>query len=242
MGTRGAMRCMHCFEQMAVTAVTPADVVAMQGFAHQTLECPTCGASEVRLVFRRGLPEAPASSTGALPVEEPAATAAAPEEPAAPPRPRSAWEIAVDKLRSRQADLQQRSGEAGKEDWAAQFNRAWERLAPARTGKVPSPDPVTRRPKDLLELGRTVRARLLKRSVWSPAPRADQARPDRIASPDALRSFHQFWESLARPGAPAQEVSLDVAAPLPSSLSLVPIEAGASEAGRAILLLRGQSL
>jgi hypothetical protein len=154
-----------------------------------------------------------------------------------------AWESAINKLRSHQADLHARADDAAKLDWNAQFNAAWESLVPARREEPPAesapPPPVKERAR---AAGRLQRARLR----GSPSPRNRNGSPPLPveARPESIQRFNRFWDSLAAGqglALPAQTPSA-FPAPLPHSLSLMPIEIppAASAAARALSLLRGR--
>ena len=141
------MRCIACGEEMLLTAATPDTAMTVQGFEHQTLERPGCGAVERRMVFNRSssqrsrhhllLLPAPSSpfSRSEPDRSEPERVASKPESIA----PDTAWTRAVEKLRSRQADLPSaRVAATKKMEWQVQFNRAWEKLAPQHRGAPPA--------------------------------------------------------------------------------------------------------
>jgi hypothetical protein len=228
------MRCMACGEEMVLTAVVPDDTMEVKGYEHQTLQCFACRGTERRLVFGRG---ATVSTT-----PPPVSSCSQPDGSA----PGRAWARAVEKLRSRQADLHQRADEVKKTNWNIQFNQEWEKLAPTRREPPPAGNSSNGRPKDLArKSGRALRAQLLRKR--SPAPgRNETAQPAIEPTSEAVQRFNHFWESLvparSLPDPPA-EVSVPSAlpAPLPRSLSLVPLEAleAMCAASRAILLLRG---
>jgi hypothetical protein len=244
------MRCMACGEEMVLTAVVADDTMTVEGFEHQTLHCLACRATERRLVFSRGSAETaappPVSSSAQHPVsscpQQP--SCAAPEDIA----PARAWARAVEKLRSRQADLHARADAAKKTNWNIQFNQAWEKLAPARREPSPAGNSTPARLNDFAwKSGRALRAQLRKTS-----PGRDQTRQSAIEpTAEAVQQFNQFWDSLSPARSlsdPQAEVSVPSAlpAPLPRSLSLVPVEVldaealeAMSAASRAILLLRG---
>ena len=260
------MRCMTCGEAMALTAVVPHEVMA--GFAYRVLQCSGCGATERRLVFgtqAEVMTDRGASDAPSAPIEAPASPAASipmdpapsPEPPQAecpqpkPVPPANAWARAVEKLRNRQADLHLRADETKKADWAAQFNRAWEKLAPpAREQAEPGGSAQGR---DVEWSRRALRAEMRKLTRLPPG--RQNMPPDPQPDPEAVQRFNQLWETLVPASnilAPAPEiisVSSDLPAPLPRSLSLVPVEAfdtletlqAMNEATRAILLLQGLS-
>jgi hypothetical protein len=237
----GLMRCMACGEDMVLTAVVPDDSMPVEGFEHQTFQCLSCRGSERRLIFSRGPNETTAPPPVTSSSQQPVSSCSQPDGIA----PARAWARAVEKLRSRQADLHQRADEASKTNWSIQFNQAWEKLAPTRREPPPIGNSSGGTLKDLAwKSGRALRARLRKRS---PAPgRTETGQPAIEPTPEAVQRFNQFWDSLVPARNlpdPQAEVSVPCAlpAPLPRSLSLVPVETlqAVSAAGRAISLLRG---
>jgi hypothetical protein len=249
------MRCIACGEEMLLTAVAPDTTMTVEGFEHQTLECPGCGAIERRLVFNRGSgaaqpPPPPVASSS----QQPDSSGSEPESIASEPEsiaPDTAWTRAVEKLRSRQAVLPPaRVDETKKMEWQVQFNRAWEKLAPHRRGPPPADDATSGKVTELAwRSAQALRARL-RRHVRAPGHSATE-RPADHSSPEAIQQFNIFWESLVPgrniPHAAAGEPVASAAptpllpAPLPRSVSLVAVDAseGASASSRAILLLRG---
>ena len=258
------MRCLGCGEQMGVTAIAPDSALA--GFEHRTFVCTPCGATEHRLLLSSGQPPAPqaepdpsatipqadematedraAISVGSPPpCEEGSAVGVVvgtPEEPAhessvSVPAAAPAWARAVEKLRTRQADLSLRAQAAKKDSWNERFDAVWQRLAP---GPLPSAQ----------TNGTTWK--LSPRRPWSPQASVRVVIPRRrpvVAppvverSPEQIQKFNEFWDSLVPNQLPARPSNGCSLAPLPRSLSLVPIEAAqtANPAARAILLLRG---
>jgi hypothetical protein len=247
---------------MVLTAVVPHEAIA--GFAHRVLQCSGCGVTERRLVF--GIqPDAVAGSgdteVPSVPANDPPPPAASPAmEPVISPEPRQdecsqpkpilaapAWTRAVEKLRSRQADLCARVDEAKKADSAAQFKLAWEKLAPpvrergATNAAIPG--------RDVEWSRKALRAEMRKLTRRPAAPNVEpEPRPD----PQALQRFNQLWENLVPSSnilavAPETPLSSALPAPLPRSVSLVAVEAfdtletlqAMNAATRAILLLRG---
>jgi hypothetical protein len=254
------MRCMACGEEMVLTAVMPDAAMMVEGFEQQTLTCVGCHATERRFVFgRRGATEAstpspdpptppPPPPAPPLPTLPPPVSSSS-QQPVPPcPRPEGiaparAWTRAVEKLRSRQADLHARADATEKTNWNDRFNQAWEELAP--TPRQPPPAAISTPVRQAIGIsGRALRAQLRK---MSPAFRRNRTQePAAEPTAEAVQKFNQFWDSLAADRTRSQ-VRTDVSAapalrePLPRSLSLVPVEAleamGASS--RAILLLRG---
>jgi hypothetical protein len=245
------MRCLSCGEEMAVTAVVPDRVLA--GFEHRTFNCAPCGATERRLLSSRdqpppAQPQPLASSAKTAPdAEEETPAEAEPaadsiptlpeetlnEEPAPVLVPPAAWTRAVEKLRHRQADLSLRAEEAKKANWNYRFDRVWQRLVP-----------------DYPEFSRPNAANQKIRRTWSPQASARIVIPRRRpvveapvmeSSPEQIRKFNEFWDNLLPRQLPPPAADGSPLAPLPRSVSLVPIESAqaASAATRAILLLRG---
>jgi hypothetical protein len=241
------MRCIGCGAQMVLTAAVPDETMAVQGFEHQTFRCFDCGAMEQRHTFVAGNP-ASAEVTAPAPISPP--TACIEEAPAANDTVSGAWTRAVEKLRSRQAEIRQRAEAAKRTDWNLEFNQAWERLAPGRPASAENGYSDYTKPKDLREMfARTVRSRL-RQTAATAAGRNRAATPIPQPSPQAAQEFKRFWDSLAPGNTPLllQAESPSVAngasealLPLPRSLSLVLVEtpAAASAAARAISLLRG---
>jgi hypothetical protein len=246
------MRCLSCGEEMAVTAIVPD--LALTGFEHRTFTCAPCDANERRLVLSRDQPPPPqlqaeTSTTanghggedkppaeGESAARSPAALAEEPvhEEPAPMLIPAAAWTRAIEKLRHRQADLNLRAEEAKKANWNYRFDRVWHRLVPDY-------------PEFSRSNGANQRAR---RRTWSPQASARIVIPRRRpvievpvveSSPEEIQKFNAFWDSLAPRQLPAPVSNESPLAPLPRSLSLVPIESSQamSAATRVILLLRG---
>jgi len=261
------MRCMACGEEMALTAVMPDDALTATGFEQQIFTCLSCHATEIRLVYarRRDSVSAPASSAGpqaapacaipapAGPGAAPAGAEAAPDpcgpgshRPSPPKRepksitPAAAWVRAVEKLRSRQAELIRSAPCPEREHWTVQFTKDWERLAPARRRLS---DTSPERPSAVASnSARALRARLHK--LTSGADSSRTRLPAQGSSDEAVKKFNQLWESLVPPRnhpQPATEQPVQAAGPepLPPSLSLVPIESVQSIQGQAISMLRG---
>jgi hypothetical protein len=243
------MRCMGCGGDMVVTATASADAALPAGFTHETLKCLACGDIERRLVFNAAplatgapssarLPSSPeetATSSPQAPVSDASSRCLPPEIGASAP----AWIRAVEKLRSRQADLRMRTHKE-KPDWHARFNEAWEKLAPPSRGPGTSNENLRAPEQSVWKSARALRAEL-RSALASDAA----ARPAIKPPPEVLEHFNQLWDGLLpgrdRPAHPAEVASTQ---PLPPSLSLVLREhaQGASTAARAILLLRGVSV
>ena len=252
------MRCMECGGEMMLTAVASDDATMPAGFRHETLQCLECRDIERRLVFSRGpikMPELPrASACPQQPVVSPSSpetiTSSSPQSslPAQdvsslPPEAVAcapAWARAVEKLRSRQADIHVRFDEE-KSDWNVRFNQALEKLAPPRR-QPPAADHATARRSQHLawKSARALRAALRASSSACDRPAKSAIEP----LGEAIQRFNRFWDSLLTVryrSDPAAEASPTLAQPLPPSLSLVRVEnpEAVSVAGRAILLLRG---
>lgn len=254
------MRCMACGANMVLTAVVPDETMMVRGFEHQTFRCLDCNVTEVRLTFTGGAARR-AQLITPVPDVQNAQSAEAPQIPDVAARPEDtplqqngaaagAWMRAVEKVRSRQAEIRERAEEARRTDWNIEFNRAWDQLAPGREQAAQNEHPSYVRPKDLATMyARTVHGRLRKSSRLLAG--RNGARPGRVAdSSEAVLQFNRFWESLGPGGIPlglpaqtpaASIPSVPALLPLPSSMSLVPIEAmePAALAARAILFLRG---
>jgi hypothetical protein len=251
------MRCLGCGEEMAVTAIVPDRALA--SFEHRTFTCAPCGATERRLVLSRDQPAPPspqpeassaATTPGAddqAPAEAESAAVSVPplpqeaehegpvhEEPVPILVPATAWTRAVEKLRHRQADLGLRAEQVQKESWNSRFDKAWQRLAPDY-------------PRSAQTHGANQK---LRRRSWSPQASARIVIPRRRpvveapvieSSPEQIQKFNEFWDSLLPRQLPPPVSDGSPLAPLPRSVSLVPIESAqaASTATRAILLLRG---
>jgi hypothetical protein len=105
------MRCMACGAEMVLMNAVRDDTMAVAGFEHHTLQCPSCNDIERRLVFN---PESAAKAAEPAQVDvappvSPAPPAEANEpatanEPASAPAPTvSAWRRAVAMFRGRHA-------------------------------------------------------------------------------------------------------------------------------------------
>ena len=231
---------------MILTAVKPDDAGMVAGFRHETLHCLVCRDTEHRFVYTRESSEKPelplisalaqqnvVSSTS---VEAKAISSSSPHSSmpqgmvTSPPESSareaiasvSSWGRAVEKVRTRQADIKMRAG-AGK-------------IEKTDLNELPGAcDATHRRPKHLVRKS----AQALRTELWGPSPTGA------IDPPTAsIERFNWFWDSLL----PARhrldlppKASTTSAKPLPRSLSLVQVEnlGGVSVAGRAILLLRG---
>jgi hypothetical protein len=244
------MRCMGCGAQMVLTATVPDQTMPVRGFEHQTFRCFDCGVTEQTRTFRAGSPpvaEVTGPATNGVELEN--GTEALPAAAAARSR---TWTRAVEKLRSREAEIRQRAERAKRTDWNMAFNQAWEQLAPAPAAAVQNGQnghSTYVRPDDLAAMfARSVRGRLRKKAAM-PTTRGRAAAPIADPSPEAAREFNRFWDSLSG-STPLQllaeptsvpNVPPPALLPLPKSVSLVPIEAPAiaSAAARAISLLGG---
>ena len=249
----GVMRCLSCGGEMAVTAVAPDGALA--GFEHRTFTCAPCGVTERRLLLSRDQPPAPqpepqpasaanvSSAEDEAPAEAESADHCAPalpvgnvhEEPEPAPVlvPAAAWTRAVEKLRHHEADLSQRAQEAKKASWNYRFDQVWQRLVPDS-------------PQFSRANGANPKA---YRHTWSPQTAARSVIPRRRpvvelpvvkSSPEQIQKFNEFWDGLLSRQLPVPASNGTSVAPLPRSVSLVPVEParGASAATRAILLLR----
>jgi hypothetical protein len=193
------MRCMGCGGNMVVTATASADAALPAGFTHETLKCLACGDIERRLVFNpapletgaptsarlSSPPEETASSSPQAPVSDASSRSFPPEIGASAP----AWIRAVEKLRSRQADLRVRAHKE-KPDWHARFNEAWEKLAPSRGPGTHNAN--LRTPEQSVWKS----ARALRAELRSALASDAAARPAIKPLPEVLERFNQFWDGL----------------------------------------------
>ena len=245
------MRCMGCGGDMVVTATASDDAALPAGFTHETLQCLACGDTERRLAFNPALIKTNASTSACLssPPQETASSSPQAPSPASdasalslPPEigaSAPAWIRAVEKLRSRQADIRVRTPKQ-KPDWHARFNEAWEKLAPPSRGSSTNSANLRAPEQSVWKSARALRAEL-RSALASDAA----ARPAIKPPPEVIERFNQFWDGLLpgrdRLALPTQVVSTQ---PLPPSMSLVLREHPqcASTAARAIMLLRGANV
>jgi hypothetical protein len=113
------MRCIACGGEMILTAVKPDDAGMVAGFKHETLQCSVCRDIERRFVYGGDsseqpeqppvspFPQQPSSST----VEAISSSQSESSSPAEAITSASTWVRAVEKLRSRQADIRVRAGD-----------------------------------------------------------------------------------------------------------------------------------
>jgi hypothetical protein len=241
------MRCMACGGEMILAAVKPDDAGMVAGFKHETLHCLVCRDTEHRFVYSPESSEKPElppiSPLPQHPVISSTSVEAISSSSPYSSRPQgTSWGRAVEKLRSRQTDIQMRAGGGNeKTDWNARFNQARERLGPPVHSSADR-DTTHRRPKHLVRKS----ARALRIELWGPSPAGNRTNPSTIDEPSAasIEGFNRLWDRLlpARHRSdPLPEGSTTSVGPLPRSLSLVQVEnlEGVSVAGRAILLLRG---
>jgi hypothetical protein len=152
--------------------------------------------------------------------------------PTSPAASAPAWARAVEKLRSRQAEIRVRAG-AGESGWKARLDQALQRLAPA-----PRHPPIANSPT-----ARRKSARALRADLGASSDRGRVTPPVSEPLGEAALRFNQLWDNLLSPRrAPECDPNASGAAQvLPPSLSLVCVEdlPGASLASRTVLLLRG---
>jgi hypothetical protein len=106
------MRCLACGVYMRLVQVEQDNTMLVPGYEHRTWQCDGCGEAERRMTFRR-------ENT---PVE------AVPVEPKHPTIPATklkagAWMHAIERLRSKQAELEDIAKAAERR---AKFNRDWQ--------------------------------------------------------------------------------------------------------------------
>jgi hypothetical protein len=209
----------------------------------RSVERPLVFGTEPKAIANRGDTTA-ASAPAPHPRREPQISVESPPPEGSKPGPArgSAWERAVEKLRSHQAGLHARADEAKKADWTKQFNRSWEKLAPAPRQATPAIG--SAHPTDWSR--KALRAEMRKLS------RKGAEAPALETNVEAAERFKQFWERLRSPeppivAHPVKPMAPALSDPLPRSLSLVPVEAfdtletlqTMNAAARAILVLRG---
>ena len=234
---------------MILTAVTPDDAGMVAGFRHETLHCLVCRDTEHRFVYTRESSEKTelplisalaqqnvVSSTSVEAISSSSPHSSTPQGMVTSPPESSAreaiasvssWGRAVEKVRSRQADIKMRAG-AGK-------------IEKTDLNELPGAcDATHRRPKHLLRKS----AQALRTELWGSSPTGNRTNESAIDPPAAsIERFNRFWDSLL-PASPGSELVPEAptrsAKPLPRSLSLEQVESveGMSVAGRAILLLR----
>ena len=233
----GIMRCMACGGEMILTAVKTDDGGMVAGFKHETLQCSVCRDIEHRFVFGRdssGEPKAPAASV--CPQQRAVCSSqvessSSPRQSSSPPNGISSstheasiscWSRAVEKLRSRQADIRVRDDDK-KTDWNARFNQTWEKFAADRKPRA-ARDATPQLEHLARKSARVLRAEL-RRSL-SAGNRAE--RPIIEPAAEEIQWFNQFWDSLLpgrhRSDLPSHAVPTILAEPLPRSLSLVRVE------------------
>jgi hypothetical protein len=254
------MRCMSCGEEMILAGVKPDDTGMVAGFKHETLHCLACRDTEHRFVYSRESSEQPELPPISALSQQPVISSSSVEAiasspghfsvqqsiPASPPESVSAceaiasvdsWRRAVEKLRSRQADIKMRTGgeKVEKTDWNARFNQSW--LGPPH--KSPGDCDATYGSHFVRKTAQALRIEL-----WGSSPTGNRTSQSAIDPPaTSIERFNRLWDSLlpARHGSDLMpEASTTSAKPLPRSLSLVQVEnlQGVSVAGRAIFLLR----
>jgi hypothetical protein len=259
------MRCIACGGEMILTAVTPDDAGMVAGFKHETLHCRVCRDTEHRFVYSREASEKPElqpisvllrqpviSSTPIEAISASSSHTSMPQgTPASPPETFSAreaiasatsWGRAVEKLRSRQADIKMRAraGKIEKTDLVAQFNQPWEKLGTPAHKSLAAHDATYSGPRHFVWKS----ARALRTELCGSSSAGD--RPNQFAiepSATSIERFNLLWDSLLPTSHGSDmlpKASTTSAKPLPRSLSLVQVEKleGVSVAGRAILLLR----
>jgi hypothetical protein len=254
----GVMRCMVCGGEMILAEVKPDDGGMVAGFKHETLQCSACQDIERRFVFdpgsreKPGLPPVPACPQQPAVYSSPDHVIASPPQSSSPPQgissspPKSSsqpeaiasaptWVRAVEKLRTRQADIRVRADDEKKE-WHARFNQTWAKLPALRKPPTAS-DAAPRGPQHLTRKS----ARALREELCGSSPVGYRTKQSTIEPPvEEIQRFNRFWDSLLLTRQPTETPTI-LAEPLPRSLSLVRVEnlGGVSIAARAILLLRG---
>ena len=217
----------------ATSAVAPAPALPSQ-------PAPPVPRHEVAAPSQPPLP--PEFASGKSASGKSASRESASREPVSPERHSSthtstpAWARAVEKLRSRQAEIRVRTG-TGNNDWKARLDRALQRLAPASRHPPISSAPTASRKS----------ARALRADLGACSDRGRVTPPASEPLGEAVLRFNQLWENLLSPQRTSECDPAACPGPaqvLPPSLSLVCIEdlKGASLASRAVLLLRGSGI
>jgi hypothetical protein len=197
------MRCLACGEEMVLVEAA-ADETMMPGYEHQTLWCSACGESERRLIFN----SAKSSLTTSAPVKASDAfdkiadglkevTEILPSQDNDIKAP-GVWERIIEKLREREADLNQRVAEAKSKRAKAitQIDESSEDL-PNRQhpGQRKSQPPASERLRRI------------------------QKKLQAVKTSHEAEEFKRFWESLVPANKePARSVSLPILSPLPVPL------------------------
>ena len=174
-----------------------------------SLQCLACGAAERRLIFGprasetppepdANAPSAPLASLCVEPAisfeQQPDICCDPPQPACSPPNPiraAPAWTRAVEKVRSRQADLHARAEEAKRADGAVQFNRAWDKLALTQSVPVPPVKPIQERDWSR----RAIRAEMRKLSRVT-----DPRQPPAPAAQPNPQAVEQLQAILGEPG------------------------------------------
>ncbi len=204
------MRCMACGGEMILTAVKPDDAGMVAGFRHETLQCSVCRDIERRFVYGRASSEQPEQPPVSACPQQPVvssslaeAISCSPRQSSSPPQgissspseaiaSASTWARAVEKLRSRQAEIRVRADDE-KTDRNARFNRIWEKLAPTSRKPPAAGHAAPRRPEHLARKpARALRAEL--RGLSSAGNRPMQSAIEPPA--ETIQRFNRFWDSL----------------------------------------------
>lgn len=215
------MRCIACDAEMRLVRVVPDDTMLVPGYEYQTHECVGCREVETRLFFSREPIQAPPPD---LPM--PTNKTQAASSP-------STWERAVARLRIQQSALNEQAAVARDFTRLHQFNRVWKDFVPLPPGPT---RPQARKPG--WKSNQSVKAASQKyraQNGGAPEPTLGQLvarlrRPAAINVPGAIkmksdeaRQFDLYWENPAAVQI-ASAATPPRLAPLPKSMSLVPIE------------------
>jgi hypothetical protein len=207
------MRCMGCGAEMVLTAIVPAETMAVRGFEHQAFRCLDCGETEERLTFTSDTARRAEliSTVPVMPPPQPDQTI-----PEIRDAPAVAWIRSVEKLRTFEAEIHRRPTKPKKTDWNVQFDQACEPPTSPPREAVQSRSRYARSGDRNEMFAHTARGRLRK-TAGEPLRRNEEPGPIERNIEEVLQ-FNQFWESL-REGAP---LKLPSGLPLSGSAELLP--------------------
>ena len=221
------MRCLACGEEMALVEAVPDETMMVPGYEHQTLRCSACGESERRFIFNSGksslTTSAPVKASDAFDkiadgLKEVTEISSSRNNDIAAP---GAWECIIEKVRERQANLNQRVAEAKSKRAKAilQIDEASVNL-PNRQHPVQrkyQPNLANVASKQTCPLRSP--AHVLKKAPVSERLRRIQKKLQAVKTSHETEEFKRFWESLVpASNEPMQSVSLPILSPLPAPL------------------------
>jgi hypothetical protein len=199
-----AMRCLACGEEMALVEAVADETMMVPGYEHQTLWCSACGESERRLIFNSAksslttsAPEKASDAFDKIADGRKEVTEILPAQ-GNEIKALGVWERIIEKLREREADLNQRVAEAKSKRAKAitQIDESSEDL-PNRQ------HPGQRKSQPFV----SERLRRIQKKLQA------------VKSSHEAEEFKRFWESLVPANnEPTQSVSLPILSPLPAPL------------------------